>query len=85
MNVKSTHVIKLNNIRDYIIECKGIIDPPTKLLLTNEVAHAMSQMLLAFPVPIIDDCINTATQFIEDEIEANIDKGGKYDKSTKLY
>ena len=34
---------KINNLVDYIKECKGIIDRPTRRLLINEVAGALQK------------------------------------------
>ena len=33
--------IKISNLADYVEECKGIIDTPTRRLLINEVAGAL--------------------------------------------
>ena len=33
--------IKINNLADYVEECKGVIDIPTRRLLINEVARAL--------------------------------------------
>ena len=33
--------IKISNLADYVEECKGIIDRPTRRLLINEVAGAL--------------------------------------------
>ena len=60
--------IKINNLVDYIKECKGIIDIPTRRLLINEVAGVFLQRYDKITAPIM------ARLFIDRCIEENLAK-----------
>jgi len=54
--------IKINNLADYVKECKGIIDIPTRRLLINEVAGALLKENSMLSEATADD---NATLFID--------------------
>lgn len=77
MGTNSLSQAKMNNVKEYIEECKGIIDAPTKLLLINEVAHAMNSIqsgALEAQLSWKAYTHDAATQFVNDIIVKNTEK-----------
>ena len=54
--------IKINNLADYVEECKGIIDIPTRRLLINEVAGALLKENIRLAE---ETALDNATLFID--------------------
>jgi|TARA_R110001592_G_scaffold362287_2_gene675652 hypothetical protein len=71
-NILKSRQLKIDNALDYIRECKGIIDKPTKTLLINEINIAMHSILLALPYPFDIDCLPHATQLVKDAIKESL-------------
>ena len=67
--------IKVDNIRDYIEECKGVIDAPTKLLLTNEVASLFLNSTADMPYDLTEDKVRAAAgKYIENMMDLYSEK-----------